>query len=120
MSVMTCGDGCSPRNRLAGAAGGARVLYRSNVNVLDESTLRDAMARPDKYPQPTARVSGYVVNNAEAHPRAVGGCARVSVPRGRVGGMRARRSTRKVKPHAGRVVCVYSTGGAHNTQSSVY
>lgn len=94
MSVMTCGDGYSPRNRLAGAAGGTKGLYHANVNVLDESTLRDAMERPERYPQLTVRVSGYVVNNAEAHPRAVGGCARVSVPRGRVGGMRARRELR--------------------------
>lgn len=62
MPVMTYDERLQSMKQARDAAGGTKGLYHANVNVLDESTLRDAMEHPEAYPQLTVRVSGYAVN----------------------------------------------------------
>ena len=62
MPAKTCNERLQSMRGARGAAGGARGLYRANVNVLDEGTLRHAMEHPEACPQLTVRVSGYAVN----------------------------------------------------------
>lgn len=65
MPVMTYDERLQSMKQARDAAGGTKGLYHANVNVLDESTLRDAMEHPEEYPQLTVRVSGYAVNRCD-------------------------------------------------------
>ena len=84
MPVTTCNERLQSMKQARDAAGGTKGLYHANVNVLDENTLRDAMGRPERYPQLTVRVSGYAVNFVKLTRGQQEGCARANVPRRRV------------------------------------
>jgi formate C-acetyltransferase len=67
LSVVPKSLGANPEeriNNLVATLDGyfGRNAQHLNVNVLDRDLLKDAMERPEEYPQLTIRVSGYAVN----------------------------------------------------------
>jgi formate C-acetyltransferase len=61
------GLGRTPEDQVANLVGTMDAFfgengYHMNVNVLNRTTLLDAMDHPEKYPSLTIRVSGYAVN----------------------------------------------------------